>query len=227
MWCRRRRPRRRPREPGGVPGVRCYRINHPMTPRRTPPTKMRRRRKRPLPQRGERRKGRPPSLRRPEGPRRGKPFLWTSPTTPTMAERSGSPGPSPWQNHKYPDTGVIHSIRLLHSFPLCRICLCSPPKDRLDASSSGSLDSSDVNSLPTASSPRPTDDTEMLSQQVPSREEEVLEVPQGNLPESSSKWDETPRAPSPALGRTLLRNLQRFESPAGGLLPIGASPPCR
>ena len=59
---------------------------------------------------------------------------------------------------------VIHSIRLLHSFPLCRICLCSPPKDRLDASSSGTLDSSDVNSLLTATSPRPTDDTEVLSQ---------------------------------------------------------------
>ena len=116
--------------------------------RHIPPVKMRRKKKRPLPlQREERRKGRPPSLGRPEGPRRGKPFLRTTPPTPT-AERSGSPGPSPWQNCKYPDTRVIHSIRLLHSFPLRRICLCSPPKDRLDASSSGSLDSSDVNSLP-------------------------------------------------------------------------------
>ena len=31
-----------------------------------------------------------------------------------------------------------------------------------------------------------------------------------------------PRAPSPALGRTPLRNLQRFQSPAGDLLPRGA-----
>ena len=28
-----------------------------------------------------------------------------------------APRAKPWQNHKYPDTGVIHSIRLLHSFP--------------------------------------------------------------------------------------------------------------
>ena len=84
-------------------------------------------------------------------------------------------------------------IRDRHSFPLRRICLCSPPKDRLDASSSGSLDSSYVNSLPTASSPRPTDDTEVLSQQVPSREEVVLEAPQGYLPDSRSKGDETPQ----------------------------------
>ena len=171
---------------------RC-RIPHPMTPRRTPPMKTRRRKKRPLPlQRGKGRKGRPPQLGRPKGPRRGEPFLRTTPPTPTTAKRSGRPGPSPWRNRKYPDTRVIHSIPLLHSFPLCRICLCSPPKDRLDASSSGSLDSSDVNSLPTASSPRPTDDTEVLSQQVPSREEVVLEAPQGDLPDSRSKGDETP-----------------------------------
>ena len=72
------------------------------------------------------------------------------------------------------------------------MCLCSPPKDRLDASSSGSLDSSDVNSLLTASSPRPTDDTEVLSQQVPIREEVVPEAPQGDLLDSRSK-DETPQ----------------------------------
>ena len=71
--------------------------------------------------------------------------------------------------------------------------LCSPPKDRLDALSSGSLDSSDVNSLPMASSPRPMDDTEVLSQQVPSREEVVPEAPQGNLLDSRSKGDETPQ----------------------------------
>ena len=73
------------------------------------------------------------------------------------------------------------------------MCLCSPPKERLDASSSGSLDSSDVNSLPTASSPRPTDDTEVLSQQVPSWEEVVLEAAQGDRPDSRSKGDETPQ----------------------------------
>ena len=57
---------------------------------------------------------------RPEGPRRGKPFLRTTPPTPTTAERSGRPGPSPWINRKYLDTRVIHSIPTLHSFSLRR-----------------------------------------------------------------------------------------------------------
>ena len=65
---------------------------------------------------------------RPEGPRRGKPFLRTTPPTPTTAKRSGRTGPSPWRNRKYPDTRVIHSIRLLHSFPSCRIIYAAHPK---------------------------------------------------------------------------------------------------
>ena len=121
MWCRRRRPRKRPRGLERVPGARRCRIHHPTAPGRIPPVKTRRRKKRPLPlQRGEGRKGRPPQLGRLKGPRRGRPFLRTTPPTPTTTKRSGRPGPSPWRNRKYPDTGVIHSIRLLHSFPLCR-----------------------------------------------------------------------------------------------------------
>ena len=50
-----------------------------------------------------------------------------------------------------------------------------------------------MNSLLTASSPRATDDIEVLSQQVPSREEVVLKAPQGDLPDSRSKGDETPQ----------------------------------
>jgi len=50
-----------------------------------------------------------------------------------------------------------------------------------------------VNSLLTASSPRPTDDAEVLSQQVPSQEEVVLEAPQGNLLDSRSKGDKPPQ----------------------------------
>ena len=50
-----------------------------------------------------------------------------------------------------------------------------------------------MNSLPTASSPRPTDDTEVLSRQVLSQEEVILEAPQGDLPDSRSKGDETPQ----------------------------------
>ena len=41
--------------------------------------------------------------------------------------------------------------------------------------------------------PHPTDDAKVLSQQVPSREEVVLEASQGDLPDSSSKGDETPQ----------------------------------
>ena len=88
---------------------------------------------------------------------------------------------------------MIHSIPPLHSFSLGRTCLCSPPKDRLDVSSSGSLDSSDVNSLPTATFPNPTDDIEVLSQQVPSQEEVVLEAPQHDPPDSRRKGDRTPK----------------------------------
>ena len=67
---------------------------------------------------GEGRKGRPPQLGRPKGPRRGKPFLRTTPPTPTMAERSGCPGPSPWPNRKYPDTRIIHGVPLFAQYLL-------------------------------------------------------------------------------------------------------------
>ena len=57
------------------------------------------------------------------------------------------------------------------------------------------MDSSDVNSLslPTATSPRPTDDAEVESQKGTSQEEVALEAPQGNLPDSRRKGDKTPR----------------------------------
>ena len=48
-------------------------------------------------------------------------------------------------------------------------------------------------SLPTASSPRPTDDAEVESQKGLNQEEVVLEAPQGDLPDSRSKGDETPQ----------------------------------
>ena len=61
MWCRRRRPRKRPRGLERVPGARRCRIHHPTAPRRTPPMKTRRRKKRPLPPSGgrEEKEGRP------------------------------------------------------------------------------------------------------------------------------------------------------------------------
>ena len=119
-WCRRRRPRRRPRGPERVPGAWWCRIHRPTTPKHPPPRRTRRRKAKkkkktlPLP-RGEERKGRLPQLGRPEGPRRGRPFFRTTPPTPTMAERNGHPGPSPWQNRKYPDTRITYGAPLLYS----------------------------------------------------------------------------------------------------------------
>ena len=51
----------------------------------------------------------------------------------------------------------------------------------------------DSESLPTASSPRPTDNVEVLSQGAPNRGEVVLEAPQGDLPNSRRKGSKTPK----------------------------------
>ena len=48
-------------------------------------------------------------------------------------------------------------------------------------------------SLPTATSPRPTDDAEVESPKGPSQEEVVLEVPPGDLPDSRRQGDKTPK----------------------------------
>ena len=47
-------------------------------------------------------------------------------------------------------------------------------------------------SLPTASSPRPTDDAEVESQKGLNQEEVVLEAPQGDLPDSRPKGGKAP-----------------------------------
>ena len=52
---------------------------------------------------------------------------------------------------------------------------CSPAKDDLPASSSGSLAPSDVDSIPAASTPR---DTEVLSQRIPDSAPEPAVVPE-------------------------------------------------
>ena len=41
-----------------------------------------------------------------------------------------------------------------------------------------------MNSLPTATSPRPADDTEVLSQRLPEQGEATLETPQGKIPDA-------------------------------------------
>ena len=47
--------------------------------------------------------------------------------------------------------------------------------------------------LPTAFSPFPTDNVEVLSQGAPSRGEIVVEAPQGDLPDSRRKGSKTPK----------------------------------
>ena len=48
-------------------------------------------------------------------------------------------------------------------------------------------------SLPAVSSPRAADDAEVGSPKGPSQEEEAQEAPQGNLPDSRHKGDQTPK----------------------------------
>ena len=116
-WCRRRRPRRRPRGLERVPGAWWCRIHRPTTPKRTPPLKTRRRKMKILPlQPGETRKGRPPQPGRPEGPRREGLSFRTAPPPPMKVETSGCPGRSPRGDRKYSDTKVTHRIPLSHCF---------------------------------------------------------------------------------------------------------------
>ena len=98
-WCRRRRPRRRPREHGRVPGARCRRIC-PTPPTHPPPPKTRRRKKKKMPlplQRGEERKERPPQL----GSRRVRegedPSAGLRPRRRRRRGGTGHPGSSPWK----------------------------------------------------------------------------------------------------------------------------------
>ena len=50
----------------------------------------------------------------------------------------------------------------------------------------------DSDPLPTATSPFPTDNTEVLSQEAPGRGEIVPEAPQGDLPDSGSRGSKAP-----------------------------------
>lgn len=84
--------------------------------------------------------------------------------------------------------------------------------------SSGSWGTSDVDSLPTASTPRNADDTEVGSREGTHQEEEAPEVPQGNLldfgPDS---------APEPAVvpesGGRPLRKKGKTVTPAASVQP--------
>ena len=50
----------------------------------------------------------------------------------------------------------------------------------------------DSDPLSTATSPFPTDNAEVLSQEAPGRGETVLEAPQGDLTDSGSRWSKAP-----------------------------------
>ena len=88
-------------------------------------------------------------------------------------------------------------------------------------------------SLPTASSPLPTDDAEVESQKGPNQEEVVLEAPQGDLPDSRPKGGKTPEvsksgpgpdtAPEPSTvpetGRQRLHKKDTPTTPAASVQP--------
>ena len=50
----------------------------------------------------------------------------------------------------------------------------------------------DSDPVPTATSPHPADDAEVLSHEAPGRGETVPEAPQGSLPDSGSQEDKVP-----------------------------------
>ena len=47
-------------------------------------------------------------------------------------------------------------------------------------------------SLPTATSPRPTDDIKVFSQRASDKGEKILEAPQGDIPDAGRMWGKTP-----------------------------------
>ena len=53
----------------------------------------------------------------------------------------------------------------------------------------------DSDPLPTATSPCPADDAEVLSHEAPGQGETVPEAPQGDLPDSGSRGDGAPESP--------------------------------
>ena len=93
----------------------------------------------------------------------------------------------------------------------------SPANDDLPASSSGSLAPSEVDSIPTASTPRDTEDAEVGSQEG-THQGEAPEAPQGGLsdfvPDSISE-----PAVVPEPGRRPLRTKGKTMTPAASVQP--------
>ena len=93
----------------------------------------------------------------------------------------------------------------------------SPANDDLPDSSSGSLALSDVNSIPTASTPRADEDAEVGSQRG-THQEEAPEAPSGSLPDfvpdSTSELAVVPES-----GKRPLRKKGKTVTPAASVQP--------
>ena len=94
---------------------------------------------------------------------------------------------------------------------------CSPADDDLLASSSGSLAPSNVDFIPTASTPRDTEDAEVGSQEG-THQEEAPEVPQGSLPDFAQGSMPEP-AVVPESGRRPIRKKGKTVTPAASVQP--------
>ena len=105
-----------------------------------------------------------------------------------------------------------------HSVILMPHAACSPANDDLPASTSGSLAPSEVDSIPTASTPRDADDAKVGSQEGTHQEGEAPEAPQGNHPDFAPD-----SAPEPAVvpesGRRPLRKKGKTMTPAAPVQP--------
>ena len=93
----------------------------------------------------------------------------------------------------------------------------SPANDDIPASSSGSLAPSDVDSIPTASTPRDTKDAEVGSRKG-THQEEAPEAPQGSLPDFAPDSISEP-AVVPESGRRPLRTKGKTVTPAASVQP--------
>ena len=94
---------------------------------------------------------------------------------------------------------------------------CSPADDDLPVSSSGSLAASEMESVPTASTPRAAEDTEVGSQEG-THQEEAPEAPQGSLPDFALDSTLEP-AVVPESGRWPLRKKGKTVTPAAPVQP--------
>lgn len=93
----------------------------------------------------------------------------------------------------------------------------SPANDDLPDSLSGSLASSDVNSIPTASTPRAYEDAEVGSQRG-THQEEAPEAPSGSPPDFVPDSTSEP-AVVPESGKRPLRKKGRTVTPAASVQP--------